>query len=65
MDAKNHDTAPNGGLKSATNDYNQSNGKEKLNALGKKTQMNGRVNHLNAEEETDIEPARKRLCDNE
>ena len=26
--------------------------------------MNGRMNHLNAEDEMEIEPARKRLCDN-
>lgn len=65
MDAKNNDTAANGGLKSGIKDQNQSNGIDKANTLGKKTQMNGRASHLNAEEDTDIEPARKRLCDNE
>lgn len=50
MDAKNNDKAENGGLKSGVKDNKQPNGKDNGNAVGKKTQLNGRMNQLNAEE---------------
>lgn len=65
MDAKNHDKSENDGLKSGMKDNKQSNGKDYANTVGKKIQMNGRMNQLNAEDNDEMEPARKRLCDNE
>ena len=56
MDSRRVDTVQNGGLKSGTKGHNKSNGKGLTN---------GRAHHENAEDVYEMEPTRKRLCNND